>query len=117
MPKNLFNGFHNLRIVDLANNEFRLLRENIFKDSTVERLDMSSNHLAKVPLFSFYGDTGRTLLELDLSGNMIGTLPTPDVFIKFRVGLLVEHNLLYVHVVDEVRCNSLPSQFTSDCLF
>ncbi|KAK6644340.1 hypothetical protein RUM43_000607 [Polyplax serrata] len=78
MPKNLFNGFHNLRIVDLANNEFRLLRESIFKDSTVERLDMSSNHLAKVPLFSFYGDTGRTLLELDLSGNMIGTLPTPD---------------------------------------
>lgn len=85
IPKSLFAGFRNLRVIDLSHNELRTLEENAFRDSILEKVDLSNNHLSKVPIYSFDVNSGETLSELDLSENLIVTLPPPEAFVKFKV--------------------------------
>lgn len=80
-------------MVEIADNSLKSLPDLLFKLKTVERLDLSGNQLLRVPVSSFKGDAAASLMELDLSSNLIMSLHSVDIFHRFPV-FVVAHFLL-----------------------
>ncbi|GIY61103.1 chaoptin [Caerostris darwini] len=66
-------GLQNLRILDLSQNNLSSLREDMFSATKLERLNLSGNHLLKIPS-SALNKVHRTLRNLDLSFNELNNL-------------------------------------------
>ncbi|GFT61566.1 chaoptin [Nephila pilipes] len=61
-------GLRNLRVLDLSQNNLESLKENIFYFTSLERLNLSGNHLLQLPS-TILNMVHRTLRNLDLSLN------------------------------------------------
>ncbi|XP_044258031.1 chaoptin isoform X2 [Tribolium madens] len=84
VPNDLFKFLGNLRIVDFSHNRLRSLPDNLFRETGLERLDVSHNLLAKLPLTSLSISSAETLCELDLSWNSISSLSHGGQLSRFK---------------------------------
>lgn len=85
VPNDLFRFLHNLKIVDFSHNRLRSLPNNLFRETGLERLDVSHNLLGKLPLTALSVASAETLCELDLSWNAISSLSHGDQLKGFKV--------------------------------
>ncbi|XP_059479026.1 chaoptin [Neocloeon triangulifer] len=85
IPAESFHGLTDMRVVSFANNNLRQLPDGLlFAASNLERLDVSNNQLTRVPIGVFSSGSGRSLCELDLSGNQIAALQPTDAVNRFK---------------------------------
>lgn len=80
-----FRNLGDLRVVDLSENLLRSLPDSLFISDDLEKLDISNNHLTKIPVTSLTNVAALKLCELDLSHNYIGAIHSMDLSNKFRV--------------------------------
>jgi Leucine-rich repeat (LRR) protein len=86
IPSETFHGLTEMRVASFAHNYLRALPDGLFfAASNMERLDVSHNQLTRVPVGVFSSASGRSLCELDLSGNLIAALQPIDVVHRFKV--------------------------------
>lgn len=83
IPVDLFSYLKNLRMVDLSRNKIRFLPEFLFKEEGLEHLDLSHNHLGRMPLGSLSASAASTVTFLDLSHNSIAIVDE-DLLSKFK---------------------------------
>ncbi|KAJ8882254.1 hypothetical protein PR048_018742 [Dryococelus australis] len=84
MPSEMFRGLSGLRVADLSHNRLRTLPDGLFVEEGMEYLDVSHNQLSRVPSSCLGISAAATLVELDLSHNVITSLQGADLFAKFR---------------------------------
>ncbi|KAH1028507.1 hypothetical protein HUJ05_001861 [Dendroctonus ponderosae] len=84
IPNDIFRFLANLRMVDISNNRIRALPDNLFREEGLEKLDLSSNLLSKMPLNSLAIPAAQTLCELDLSWNLISSLSHGGLLERFK---------------------------------
>lgn len=85
IPNDLFRFLGNLRIVDFSHNRLRVLPDSLFRETGLERLDLSHNFLGKLPINSMSVASAVTLCELDLSWNNIASISHGGLLAKFKV--------------------------------
>ncbi|ENN73885.1 hypothetical protein YQE_09513, partial [Dendroctonus ponderosae] len=71
-------------MVDISNNRIRALPDNLFREEGLEKLDLSSNLLSKMPLNTLAIPAAQTLCELDLSWNLISSLSHGGLLERFK---------------------------------
>jgi len=71
----------------------------------MERLDVSHNQLTRVPVGVFSSASGRSLCELDLSGNLIAALQPIDVVHRFKVVLFMKIIYFFILVINFLTFN------------
>ncbi|XP_065350105.1 chaoptin [Cloeon dipterum] len=85
IPAETFHSLTEMRVVSFAHNQLRQLPDGLlFAASNMERLDVSNNQLTRVPIGVFSSGSGRSLCELDLSGNQIAALQPNDAVNRFK---------------------------------
>ncbi|RZC35020.1 hypothetical protein BDFB_001665, partial [Asbolus verrucosus] len=72
-------------IVDFSHNRLRSLPDNLFRETGLERLDLSHNLIGKLPLTSLSVASAATLCELDLSWNSISSLSHGGLLVRLKV--------------------------------
>lgn len=78
-----FRTLQQLRVVDLSRNELRQLPDGLFFGEGLERLVLSDNELARLPLAALSHGAAATLRDLDLAGNRIAHVPGGELFGRF----------------------------------
>ncbi|GFS34288.1 chaoptin [Nephila pilipes] len=73
-----FSKMHNLRILDLSYNKIAHLPDDAFSGTKLERLNLSHNYLAAIPMTAF-GKVKNSLKFIDLSSNRLINL-LPEIF-------------------------------------
>lgn len=73
-----------LRVVDLSENRIRMLPDGLFFAEGLERLELRNNEMGRAPLTSLSHGAASTLHDLDLSGNLIASLPNGELLARFR---------------------------------
>jgi Leucine-rich repeat (LRR) protein len=86
IPAELFRPTAGLRVVDVSDNRLHSLPEALFNSGGMERLALADNQLTDMPVPSLGPAAAASLCELDLSGNAIASLNSPDDFSRFKVG-------------------------------
>ncbi|CAG2063857.1 unnamed protein product [Timema podura] len=76
---------HLLRVVDLSSNRLRNLPDGLFMDEGMESLTVSHNQLGRVPASCLGTSAAATLVEMDLSHNLIASLQGSEMFNRLRV--------------------------------
>nr|CAD7400647.1 unnamed protein product [Timema poppensis] len=71
IPSELFRSLSSLRVVDLSSNRLRNLPDGLFMDEGMESLRVSHNQLGRVPASCLGTSAAATLVEMDLSHNLI----------------------------------------------
>jgi len=96
IPSETFHGLTEMRVVSFAHNNLRMLPDGLFfAASNMERLDVSHNQLTRVPIGVFSSGSGRSLCELDLSGNLIAALHPNDMVSRFKVLIFIDNLNVY----------------------
>jgi Leucine-rich repeat (LRR) protein len=85
IPAELFRPAAGLRVVDMSHNRLHSLPEALFNSGGMERLALAHNQLTDMPVPSLGPAAAASLCELDLSGNAIASLHSPDDFSRFKV--------------------------------
>lgn len=93
-----FRNLGGLRIVDLSFNLLRSLPDLLFTGDELEKLDVSHNHLIKIPVTSVTNIAALTLCELDLSHNHIGAFSSIELSNKFRVSPFNSLSMIFVQM-------------------
>jgi len=81
----LCKGCTDLRIVDFSFNKIRVLPDMFFTEDSMEVLNMAHNELSRMPVLSFSAQSAGALCDMDLSHNIITTLPVFEMFSRFKV--------------------------------
>nr|CAD7452145.1 unnamed protein product [Timema tahoe] len=85
IPSELFRSLSSLRVVDLSSNRLRNLPDGLFMDEGMESLTVSHNQLGRVPASCLGTSAAATLVEMDLSHNLIASLQGSEMFNRLRV--------------------------------
>lgn len=90
LPSDLFKGFTELRLVDFSHNKLRVLPDTFFNEDSLslEALNMAHNELSRMPVLSFAAQSAGVLCDMDVSYNVITTLPVFEMFSRFKVHLI-----------------------------
>nr|CAD7393869.1 unnamed protein product [Timema cristinae] len=84
IPSELFRSLSSLRVVDLSSNRLRNLPDGLFMDEGMESLRVSHNQLGRVPASCLGTSAAATLVEMDLSHNLIASLQGSEMFTRLR---------------------------------